>query len=72
MTAHIAGSLNPNLDPEARAKPPNICYINWGDLARASGSRSGFRRPAIWDQDEFLSPDPDPVTCVRILRHMKP
>jgi hypothetical protein len=31
------------------AAPGNaVSYINWGGLARSSGSTSAFRRPAMW------------------------
>jgi hypothetical protein len=46
--AHIAERLNSGFDREIGALVPHIYYINWGGLVRASGYRSGFRRPAMW------------------------
>jgi hypothetical protein len=44
----IAGRLNSGFDREIGASPPDMYYINCGGLVRASGFRSGFRRPAMW------------------------
>jgi hypothetical protein len=47
-SAHITERLNSGLDRGVGASPPHICFIYWGGcLARASGSRLGFRRPAM-------------------------
>jgi hypothetical protein len=46
--AHIAGRLNPGFDREIGALPPSHLLCKLGGLVRASGFRSGFRRPAMW------------------------